>query len=114
MKALPKRKGNIGRTLTLLQHLRLNESPSQKEGKFFHWSADGPLTLSLNESPSQKEGKWVFSSPSLHYIFCLNESPSQKEGKLRKTVAVPEVHIASMKALPKRKGNSRASDDRYL
>ena len=35
----------------------LNESPSQKEGKFSFVCAAGELRIRLNESPSQKEGK---------------------------------------------------------
>ena len=38
----------------------LNESPSEKEGKFFI-KAEYPLREhSLNESPSEKEGKLAF------------------------------------------------------
>ena len=59
----------------------LNESPSEKEGKF------GCLRLSvgsfraLNESPSEKEGKCMRESKSRRYRRSLNESPSEKEGK---------------------------------
>ena len=35
----------------------------------------------------------------------LNESPSQKEGKLVLSLLLDDVFFASMKALPKRKGN---------
>ena len=83
----------------------LNESPSQKEGKFAELmgALEGYLASmkalpkrkgnanldehgddrgdSLNESPSQKEGKSsLFASPALDTA-SLNESPSQKEGK---------------------------------
>ena len=59
----------------------LNESPSQKEGKLVRISSRGITCCRLNESPSQKEGKWVSRSSCL-----LGWS-------------------ASMKALPRRKGN---------
>ena len=60
----------------------LNESPSKKEGKSARAALPYPKTpISLNESPSKKEGKW--SEPKVH----------------RAQV------FASMKALPKRKGN---------
>ena len=37
---------------------RLNESPSEKEGKFHHRNGSQPRrTCRLNESPSEKEGK---------------------------------------------------------
>ena len=37
--------------------------------------------VSLNESPSQKEGKFNSSALLVCLSECLNESPSQKEGK---------------------------------
>ena len=37
---------------------------------------------SLNESPSEKEGKFIFLALILVRCLCLNESPSEKEGKL--------------------------------
>ena len=57
MKALPKRKGNIGYRLDPMCKLCLNESPSQKEGKLGSWSRSRAAPYCLNESPSQKEGK---------------------------------------------------------
>ena len=35
----------------------------------------------LNESPSEKEGKWPNSITGMYYVNSLNESPSEKEGK---------------------------------
>ena len=63
----------------------------------------------LNESPSKKEGKctlyaWNVAASEL----CLNESPSKKEGKLPDITTHAQPVNASMKALPKRKGNSAA------
>ena len=60
--------------------------------------------LGLNESPSQKEGKSVKPMHTL-IVGGLNESPSQKEGKLWHASARRPRPRASMKALPKRKGN---------
>ena len=37
---------------------------------------------------------------------CLNESPSEKEGKYTSNIPANVGGIASMKALPKRKGNA--------
>ena len=37
--------------------MTLNESPSEKEGKFAVVVAQAPPAFSLNESPSEKEGK---------------------------------------------------------
>ena len=41
-----------------------------------------PKTYPLNESPSEKEGKFHLSRVRLGTIMPLNESPSEKEGKL--------------------------------
>ncbi|GEM_PF-5269944 len=40
---------------------------------------------------------------------CLNESPPEKEGKFHRNVQVVLTYEASMKALPKRKGNPATS-----
>ena len=67
MKVPPKRKGNLRCFRQDSQHRRrLNESPSEKEGKF---GSEGAMRQScgrLNESPSEKEGKSRrLSSPHL-------------------------------------------------
>ena len=106
MKALPRRKGNaLAQGLNTQTPRRLNESPSQKEGKYFCFhrhahSVDASMkappkrkgnlrwlvracsaNLTLNESPSEKEGKFPGNRlPSLKSQG-LNESPSEKEGK---------------------------------
>ena len=59
MKVPPKRKGNgdlksAGASGIVIP---LNESPSEKEGKFDVVVAQAPPAFSLNESPSEKEGK---------------------------------------------------------
>ena len=82
MKALPKRKGNRVTDFSRL-----------------------PVFRSLNESPSQKEGKSGTVIPGLADGTCLNESPSQKEGKFPHRHRHRRRQRASMKALPKRKGN---------
>ena len=38
--------------------LRLNESPSEKEGKCAQKKCTAPVRCGLNESPSEKEGKY--------------------------------------------------------
>ena len=83
MKALPKRKGNG-----------------------LEIQGVGALESSLNESPSEKEGKPVGKIRVGYARVCLNESPSEKEGKRGEFVDGHHGNIASMKALPKRKGNS--------
>ena len=59
MKVPPKRKGNRYLEENDLEPtLTLNESPSEKEGKYAFLLIHGAPLRSLNESPSEKEGKW--------------------------------------------------------
>ena len=58
MKVPPKRKGNRVQALQEDADLGgLNESPSEKEGKFGSEGAMRQSSSRLNESPSEKEGK---------------------------------------------------------
>ena len=88
MKALPKRKGNGcagGGGGCRLE--RLNESPSEKEGKFHGSTSTMSIVKRLNESPSEKEGKWrglPREAEARHGS--LNESPYEKAGKSMMTV----------------------------
>ena len=60
----------------------------------------------LNESPSEKEGKFT-TARRTPANFALNESPSEKEGKFVPGVAVARIIDGpSMKVPPKRKGNA--------
>ena len=83
MKALPKRKGN-----------------------FKLYAAQVSAMTGLNESPSEKEGKFSRGYPGASIGEGLNESPSEKEGKSTGSACFPLSKGASMKALPKRKGNA--------
>ena len=81
MKVPPKRKGNTTtRTWWAISWHSLNESPSEKEGKYRALSIT-LYQLTLNESPSEKEGKYSFETMADFEAFALNESPSEKEGK---------------------------------
>ena len=58
MKVPPKRKGNTHHEKRGDNFVdTLNESPSEKEGKFDTSGAVGLVHVALNESPSEKEGK---------------------------------------------------------
>ena len=60
MKALPKRKGNRSHRQHQGNTSRLNESPSEKEGKFAPEAGSvREHNDCLNESPSEKEGKYA-------------------------------------------------------
>ena len=59
----------------------LNESPSEKEGKYQCHDGSSFFLSALNESPSEKEGKSGTTQLDLQAGTALNESPSEKEGK---------------------------------
>ena len=62
--------------------MALNESPSEKEGKFVPiWRVHRTGKVALNESPSEKEGKSQSTWKRFALPESLNESPSEKEGK---------------------------------
>ena len=108
MKALPKRKGNARLSRrTAAVSASLNESPSEKEGKCPLVAVETlARALCLNESPSEKEGKWGRKNSVRPSAAGLNESPSEKEGKCGAARGAGGCLVASMKALPKRKGNN--------
>ena len=83
MKALPKRKGNLSPSVAGHPLRRLNESPSEKEGKCL--TAD---------------------TPKLRYpVASMKALPKRKGNAHRPDRTLSEARLASMKALPKRKGN---------
>ena len=57
MKVPPKRKGNGCTGCGAVHAHGLNESPSEKEGKYDAYQRILKARISLNESPSEKEGK---------------------------------------------------------
>ena len=61
----------------------------------------------LNESPSEKEGKFNEQALKVNTFKALNESPSEKEGKLPQNDGGGGGQLTpSMKVPPKRKGNA--------
>ena len=61
----------------------------------------------------KRKGNTASASPTWTDPPCLNESPSQKEGKSGQSNPHPlNALLASMKALPKRKGNPDLLDQR--
>ena len=69
MKVPPKRKGNFVQVIVYLLSGDLNESPSEKEGKFGEQVMSQLMPANLNESPSEKEGKcWVDVTARSTYI----------------------------------------------
>ena len=82
MKALPKRKGNckLSRPRAARSLASMKALPKRKGNDLKKHSA-APDPAGLNESPSEKEGKFIFGVIVGFFVWCLNESPSEKEGK---------------------------------
>ena len=132
MKVPPKRKGNSADSARRGTVISLNESPSEKEGKFRPSVVCEVSVTTLNESPSEKEGKSgshvltcenlgpsmkvppkrkgnLVSNSDGTWALALNESPSEKEGKLGFLILFGHaVRLPSMKVPPKRKGNANS------
>ena len=91
--------------------MALNESPSEKEGKFALSADLSPIGLAPSmKVPPKRKGNLPFTQ-TLHALdSTLNESPSEKEGKFGAT-PTNEFRLPgpSMKVPPKRKGNSSKS-----
>ena len=133
MKVPPKRKGNPSGAAALLGcALRLNESPSEKEGK--SWQNDTPscrIARASMKVPPKRKGNLATGNhrgmehrasmkvppkrkgnPGISNVdpddFSLNESPSEKEGKFQIGAnTATSIDMASMKVPPKRKGNPK-------
>ena len=80
--------------------------PPKRKGNGDAGAGDTYPWLALNESPSEKEGKYFLISHHHQSLRPLNESPSEKEGKSKAQIeeGVPKA-VPSMKVPPKRKGN---------
>ena len=63
------------------------------------------MEAALNESPSEKEGKFSVTRTVNQQMMTLNESPSEKEGKFASPPVGQNLIRPSMKVPPKRKGN---------
>ena len=94
MKVPPKRKGNADSTESYGSLKEpLNESPSEKEGKWGCLRLIAQYFLSLNESPSEKEGKRDTGGAALVARHSLNESPSEKEGKWQRRIGTGRARL---------------------
>ena len=82
MKVPPKRKGNEEDfQLLRIQRISLNESPSEKEGKFFPPLSSSRLIRASMKVPPKRKGNGEQLRVPAHKATRLNESPSEKEGK---------------------------------
>ena len=87
--------------------MALNESPSEKEGKFALSADLSPIGLAPSmKVPPKRKGNLPFTQ-TLHALdSTLNESPSEKEGKCCANDRGVGGDSPSMKVPPKRKGNA--------
>ena len=81
MKALPKRKGNPAPAPHIFQNKRLNESPSEKEGKSIMAHCDMFHMYASMKALPKRKGNLLWIPDAVAYAVGLNESPSEKEGK---------------------------------
>ena len=103
MKVPPKRKGNRPSwTRVGVGILRLNESPSEKEGKFSHTPTGYPPPAASMKVPPKRKGNYRELSSQGEDGTCLNESPSEKEGKLKEP-AVLSSHLRGLNESPSEK-----------
>ena len=108
MKVPPKRKGNpSAHSQAPRSRARLNESPSEKEGKSPNAYMTGYELICLNESPSEKEGKCLRSRPEPLPKFASMKVPPKRKGNAGPVVEAAAINVASMKVPPKRKGNTK-------
>ena len=81
--------------------------PPKRKGNCRKCPPDRGFAKALNESPSEKEGKFITGDVMTIEEYTLNESPSEKEGKyVGDTITLDVAPSPSMKVPPKRKGNS--------
>ena len=94
MKAPPKRKGNLRWLVRACSaNLTLNESPSEKEGKYQCSSALQHGAAPSMKVPPKRKGNFVCRMVT-RSTSTLNESPSEKEGKShRRRVHPRTVHL---------------------
>ena len=107
MKVPPKRKGNLGRLNRQQRHGRCASMkvPPKRKGNASLITASAGATERLNESPSEKEGKWTFDILRASLIHASMKVPPKRKGNTMRN-RPPAHHVfASMKVPPKRKGN---------
>ena len=106
MKALPKRKGNGALHCFSSSHTHASMKALPKRKGNIQSIIENPASTSLNESPSEKEGKFSrVSSPRRQMSASMKALPKRK-GNVGEFLSGARVcDDASMKALPKRKGN---------
>ena len=81
--------------------LSLNESPSEKEGKFSGIDSSREASKPSMKVPPKRKGNFAADMRRLHPETALNESPSEKEGKCR--TAAPRQGPHSLNESPSEK-----------
>ena len=108
MKVPPKRKGNFSPAALARRCWRgLNESPSEKEGKFTDSVHDFALAAASMKVPPKRKGNCLLTQSILLPVSSASmKVPPKRKGNLNRAVRLAAHLIAaSMKVPPKRKGN---------
>ena len=104
MKVPPKRKGNTAPPQTKKPRPRLNESPSEKEGKYRKVLHARPFYSASMKVPPKRKGNPNFSGFRFEEEQASMKVPPKRKGNFVTRRCKAGV-IASMKVPPKRKGN---------
>ena len=106
MKVPPKRKGNVkvvgGESQRVSASMKV--PPKRKGNRGFQTGALFPHER-LNESPSEKEGKYTVQPWIPAIVAASMKVPPKRKGNLFLCSVIPQRYRASMKVPPKRKGN---------
>ncbi len=106
MKALPRRKGNGLDVDGGCHHCAASmKAPPKRKGNLRWLVRACSANLTLNESPSEKEGKYQCSSALQHGAAPSMKVPPKRKGNSRAGSAISRGTFPSMKVPPKRKGN---------
>ena len=92
MKVPPKRKGNLQQPGNRARPHPLNESPSEKEGKFMADADYADMMYPSMKVPPKRKGNGRSGSVGTNYWHPLNESPSEKEGKSNERKPMAALH----------------------
>ena len=81
--------------------------PPKRKGNAVHTPVVNNDSVALNESPSEKEGKWSKIMPQAHTSQPSMKVPPKRKGNNPSSPRGGRLFGPSMKVPPKRKGNER-------
>ena len=108
MKVPPKRKGNFRAGFSFSIHFQPSmKVPPKRKGNQHLADSATVVTVALNESPSEKEGKFAVNGQALVNVFAPSmKVPPKRKGNCAVHIISKLTDFPSMKVPPKRKGNS--------